>query len=399
MLIKALRLTNAEQTTDAEAMESFVRMRHHQQFSKGQVAEYIINFIKDPLFLDGECYPKVQEMVHEMGLEMCPLNDPAAVCEAMDMTGNGATLNKKGLEILRGVKHFLGFGRSKNPHHRGWLASRGDILDVEQAVHDIMQREVPFKTIMDPAKPHGVDGVLFDPLWPFFEEFLKSFGLLEIAKVRSVQVGATIDAADISRLVSQMSMGLKPIDPASLCPKTKLPLGALTATKFQSASNQRPFAIYFVKDGKTVYTTTFKLPFEFLAKMATDPPAPFKPFTIVVPQDGSSIWKSLGRGGGMKVYDEPCAHCAITDKQLTEPRLKPCPKCSAKKVPCYHWEVTDDDHLQKTQQAIDEMKSPENQFSTLFNYDPDKVDDLILHLNPGEARKYKQKNNIEFQPS
>ena len=100
----------------------------------------------------------------------------------------------------------------------------------------------------------------------------------------------------------------------------------------------------------------------------------------------------------MKVYDEPCAHCAITDKQLTKPRIKPCAKCSAKELPCYHWEVTDDDHLQKTQEAIDEMKSPENQFSTLFNFDPDKVDELILHLNPGEARKYKQKNNIECQP-
>jgi hypothetical protein len=117
-------------------------------------------------------------------------------------------------------------------------------------------------------------------------------------------------------------------------------------------------------------------------------------FESVSPQDGSSLWKALDRGGACKNKKDFCPYCACTSKQCVVPRSFPCERCAAiGRQKCYHWDVGDTATYAKVQESLDHLR-------TTFPYlagDQEVMSKIHMQYAPQEA--VKAETNIEFSPN
>ena len=125
----------------------------------------------------------------------------------------------------------------------------------------------------------------------------------------------------------------------------------------------------YAKDGKKAYKHFFKPWFDFIYKLKREG-LPYrdsnnpemKPFKIRLPQDASSIQKSLGMGGACKACDLFCHMCACRSHGANAQILKwreghlRCRKyCLRKEQPpkqCFHWEVDEPNEIDHKKQKI-----------------------------------------------
>ena len=145
--------------------------------------------------------------------------------------------------------------------------------------------------------------------------------------------------------------------------------GRTRLKSLQSNHNVYPMIMVYCRDGKEPYRDLFKDWFAFIYKIKKDG-LPFrnernpalKPFKVRIPQDVSSIQKSLNMGGACKACDMFCHMCACrsygASSQLMswrEGHLRCHTFCLCQENPpekCFHWEVDDNEEIIRKQQKI-----------------------------------------------
>ena len=150
---------------------------------------------------------------------------------------------------------------------------------------------------------------------------------------------------------------------------------------------------------KTLYQEHFKDFFDFFSKLNLEgiPELGSNPIMVSSPQDMSSMWKALGRGGGCKVKTFFCYCCATTSKDSATPRKTCCDSCLEKgRQKCFHSDTGDEDTLVRLNADLQQMTTT-HQFLQ-FEDTSGLLLKLQSHLNPSQFEKERDPSNIDFVP-
>jgi hypothetical protein len=158
-----------------------------------------------------------------------------------------------------------------------------------------------------------------------------AFGLSEIARKRSVRFHVSIDGAQISKRLVHVTMGLKVVDEAAICPFSKRPFVVSESDKLmQSRNHCFPICIMMHKDTSEIYDYVKPL-YKILNTLSNHSPDPlpqtsrmaangYLPIQLVHNGDMAATWKLTGLGGAAKRDKYPCYCCAIESSELWQPR-------------------------------------------------------------------------------
>jgi hypothetical protein len=195
---------------------------------------------------------------------------------------------------------------------------------------------------------------------------LKSHGLLDIAKERSVEVHQSLDGANLSKCISHTTYGFKVADKSALCPFTSKPIFANPdLAVMQSRNLSFPTKIIMNRETKNLMKH-FKAPFDaskILGSTDSNQVLPvLKPLRVAVNCNMSAAWKCLGMGGACKRDNNPCHCCAIRSDDLAAPNLVRCSlwcRESHDNKPeswcCYHHDFLSDENLEKMQSSLENI--------------------------------------------
>lgn len=119
----------------------------------------------------------------------------------------------------------------------------------------------------------------------------------------------------------------------------------------------------------------------------------FKKFIVKSPQDMSSHWKSLGKGGGCKNAIAFCHCCSCETKDLLKFRENKCIDCeNLNKEKCYHWPVADNQTLERTNKELLKLeKEPLHKILTTFDFST-----LLTRYNPQELNRFTDKDSVFY---
>ena len=125
-----------------------------------------------------------------------------------------------------------------------------------------------------------------------------------------------------------------------------------------------------------------------------------KPIMFWSPQDLSSVWKSLGKGGGAKCRRHFCHLCPCLSENIlfAKEGANMCDRCNATQASrCYHWKVCDEDTIPIFQEDLNvEMN---HYFEQYGNSITEVSRSSVLVYDPGAENKLEDHRNIEFTPS
>ena len=217
-----------------------------------------------------------------------------------------------------------------------------------------------------------------------------------------VIVAYTLDGAQLTNTLGHVTAGIKIVDPRALDPLTGIPLHV--SGKYQSRDLCFPTQITFGRDCKKLYEDCFQNFFEYF-NGTVKVPAKFglpelSNFRILSPQDMSSIWKTVGLGGGShtKHFFCYCCSCQKRDIRLAKQKLERCYDCTRLKIDrCFCHPVND-------KRRLDELHD------TLLNYTvhsldvgyrklKEVMDKSTIETKAIDTNKFKNANHIEFQPT
>jgi hypothetical protein len=338
---------------------------------KDTFAKSMMDIILNENLFDGSAKSEVFNVYDAYRTQHCPLTNGALIAEAMDL--NDYKVNHEALHVLRRI--------SNNDGMNGWIASHRSVTNAMNNVNELTNEIIPYELIP------GVDGVKFH-----YEKLLiyclKIFNLYDIAKTDgNILLAITLDQADISTNICHVTAGVKFIDKRGHDPITGLPIGSTNSLSPQSRDVCVPFKMILIKDSKEVYETYFRDFFEYFTNLEKNPPDGLKPFIVVSPQDMSSHWKTVLKGGAAKRDNYFCHCCKCDSKSIIKPRDSICKTCEKKgKKICYHWPVGDKTTIERIKQELQELEnSPEfkildnidiKKMKTHYNYQADPESDI-----------------------
>jgi hypothetical protein len=159
----------------------------------------------------------------------------------------------------------------------------------------------------------------------------ETFGLMDVAKQRPVELGLTSDGAQLTNTISIVAAGLKFNDMALCHPISKCPLllhepGSLV----QSRNLCFLLRIVIAKDSKKTLDGFRPLYMKFTTgKIARD--LQCHAFKMSFPGDMKRQWGALGAGGAAKVKENSCFACSCRSSTFHVPRDKTaCDLCKDK---------------------------------------------------------------------
>ena len=219
---------------------------------------------------------------------------------------------------------------------------------------------------------------------------------------KPVIVAYTLDGAQLTNTLGHVTAGIKIVDPRALDPITGIPLHV--SGKYQSRDLCFPTQITFGRDCKSLYQDCFQNFFEYFngtCKVEGKFGLPeLSNFRILSPQDMSSIWKTVGLGGGSHTKDFfcYCCSCQKRDIRLDKTNGNRCYDCKRLGVDrCFCHPVNDQSHIEELH-------------DTLFNYTVHSLDEgyqklaeiinkSTIETKNSESKKLTNPNHIEFEPT
>jgi hypothetical protein len=261
------------------------------------------------------CRPYLLQKCHETLLPFNPFLNPVELAKLMDL--NGAVLNLGGLHLLRAVKVEV---RQTEEGGSTWITSSYQIKKAMKHLEMKADGILPFRQL-DDCSMSEADWHYWDPqaatryesdepviIYDGFEfNFLKKILLIlklyKLDKIAMddtqapVNIGITLDGADLSHNYMHVTCGIKIVDPRAIDLQTGLPIGVDRSTAIQSRHHCHAFKFVLAKDSQQLYDDHFKSFFLFfqLLEEGTIIGANYGPGRIYVssPQDVSSFWKTL----------------------------------------------------------------------------------------------------------
>ena len=343
-------------------------------------ARHVFHELVNVIFLNGAFDDFSKKQYEDIIKKECPYNKAHRVCKEMDLSGG--VLNQSGINILRRVERLGKYGRN------GYLCSTNKIQKIQEIVHEHMSKMCPYKLITE----DGIDGVAFEPTM-MLDALLKLFKLYGIARTEgNVKLSSTLDGADLSRNIQHVTCRMKIVDPRAVNPCTGIPLGL---EGVQSRDFCFPIQILLTKDSKTLHQTHFTDFFDWTRELSTKGVLDYKPFDISSPQDVSSFWKCVGRGGACKQTEYFCHCCDIKSSNFIIPNLVKCSHCirTNNQHQCYHHDVCDSSFMESVK---NELKLLLETHDHLF--DSDKIAKMTIKLDPNDVFAAEDITNIDYEP-
>jgi hypothetical protein len=170
---------------------------------------------------------------------------------------------------------------------------------------------------------------------------------------QQVQMAATVDGGELAWKLTQVSAGIKLIDPHTINPLTgELLFGDSGHFKVQSRNVCYPLHVHIAKDNKQFYSDHMKPFFDDINRLEDDHPT----LTFAHGADMASLQKTVVRGGAMKSKTYGCYCCNIHKDDLARPNASPCTDCVRLGLtqPCYHKPVSDENMIERLRQERDE---------------------------------------------
>ena len=343
-------------------------------------ASHVFNELWTNNFLNGALDKIAKQEFEKDFIDQCPYNQPEPVLRVMDISGG--KVNQSCVNELRNVEQLGKYEKSK------YLVSTNKLKILQEQIHDKMDKICPYYMI---DNRDGVDGIEFDYSL-LLKYILKLFKLDRIAKkYGKVSIGITLDGADLSRNIQHVTCGIKILDPRAINPLTGIPIGL---EGVQSRDYCFPFKILLAKDTKALYQTHFKPFFAWARELHEKGLDEFKPFKVASPQDISSFWKCIGRGGACKRDEDFCHCCPLKSRDLIKPNLFKCVDCIRRcNRECYHHQVGDEKYLEDVKEDLQGLVDTHSHL-----FDDENVAKMTLKLSPNDIFANKDINNIDFDP-
>jgi len=254
-----------------------------------------------------------------------------------------ATVSFRAYDTIRMVE----FAEDDNKkYRRGLLYSRHKLTSLCRQLESHGAELLPF-TVSDNA-------VKFD-VRTATQFILNSHGLWnKVLNKEHVQLAATVDGGDLSWNITQVSAGLKMVDPRALDPINGTPLFGNTGyDKVQSKHHCYPLYVIIGKDNKELYKTHLSKFFDDVNALEVEH---VEGLQVAQCHDMCSLHKSLGVGGGMKVNILACYCCNRHRDDLAKPMDVRCEFCTGRGSthPCYHTEVSDEGIIERMREEWQE---------------------------------------------
>jgi hypothetical protein len=338
---------------------------------------------------NGECQTYLLDKAKGIIQRENPYRRAIEIAKVIDLSGS--VMNLSGYDNLR--RGMEADENGKIDRMGGWLTSTYQVKKAMKKVEEHAKGVIPF----DVVDIDGIDGFKFD-YEPLLLYLLDLFQLEDAARDNNqppVQISITLDGADLSRNVTHVTAGVKINDPRSIDPVSGLPIGVQDSRKVQSRELCFPFKSLLAKDSKELYDNHFGDFFDYFKDVqANGLDGGAIRINVTSPQDQSSFWKALKRGGACKVAKDFCHCCACTSEEVVLPKKVKCSRCQDKgKENCYHWDVCDADNMLRLQ----------GQLQSLQEMYPYLADDAVLsklkiRLDETQVNKLTDKTNIAFVP-
>jgi hypothetical protein len=179
----------------------------------------------------------------------------------------------------------------------------------------------------------------------------------EAGKERLVNVSTSIDAAQVTKNLSQTAAGLKIIDTGGVDPLKNMQSFFVDQNSLRDLQSQNTFLmkIILTKETKESFLQ-FNDVFYFFClyemdlaervcdehdqhKFKRDHLNDLKPLAVILTTDMVAEWKLVGAGGGIKSTEMFCNLCSCTSSDVHQPNKDHCDRhCSSKDADwhCYH---------------------------------------------------------------
>jgi hypothetical protein len=280
------------------------------------------------------------------------------VAKKIDLSGS--LLNLSGYHALR--KGIEGDEEGKIERNGGWLASKYHVMKSMKAVEVIAQINIPFSPIEAVAAKdgeNGIDSIVFD-FGKILGFLLKLYQLDEPHRDLTqppVEFSITLDGADLLQNISHVTAGIKINDPHAKDPIRGILIGYEDSRKIQSCELCWPFKIISAKETKTMYAYHFS---DFLNFFKQVEECGFDTYTlgffISPPQNLSSLWKAVGKGGARKQNIYFCCCCTCKSDDVHVPNQIRCNRCLLLgRQHCFHHPVRDTTTLSRIQERLTAM--------------------------------------------
>ena len=208
-----------------------------------------------------------------------------------------------------------------------------------------------------------------------------------------VTMAATCDGGDLAWKLTQISAGVKIVDPRAIDPCTgELLFGENGHTKVQSNTVCYPLHYYLAKDNKSFYDNKLSGFFEDINNFED---ANQNGLKFAQPADMASLQKTVKRGGAMKNKTYGCYCCNIHKNDLHKANLLPCQDCHVNGIthPCYHQPVSDEAMLER-------LKAEKIQHEQAWPHllcVPLPIHGSTIHFGPNVVDPSTDPRHIEFQ--
>ena len=325
----------------------------------------------------------------------------------MDLAGFNLSLS--GLEVLRRVD--VGSGK----YVRGILPSKSTMLRTARKVEEAANSFCPFRmigrstttTTTTSAFQGGADSSELDQQHQeedvcvedetFQEGFefdftmltktlLESFGIMDVAKQRPIDLSLTSDGAQLTNTVSHVTAGLKLNDMALCDPITKEPLllhepGSLV----QSRNLDFPYQCIVAKDSKKSMNGFRPLYGDFTSGVIARLLGCL-PFNMSCPGDMKLQWMALGCGGAAKVKEKFCFACSCRSATLHVPQDKTvCHLCMGKENDnddneCYHYPFLADSQIREELATLAALFNNFNDYAPSCHDDEDPANRKLMYV-------------------
>ena len=219
---------------------------------------------------------------------------------------------------------------------------------------------------------------------------------------KPVLIAYTLDGAQLTNALGHVTAGIKIVDPRAKDPITGIPLHL--SGKYQSRDLCFPAQITFGRDCKALYEDCFQAFFDYFndgCKVSAQFGLPeLSNFRVLSPQDMSSIWKTVGLGGGShsKEYFCYCCSCRKQDIRIGKVDCNRCSTCVRLLVPsCFCHEVNDETRMCELSETLESyiVNACDEGFVKLALV---KKQSKIL-TRSSETTKLTNAKHIDFQPS
>jgi hypothetical protein len=338
---------------------------------------------------NGECATYLLDKATGIIQRENPYRRAIEIAKVIDLSGS--VLNLSGYDTLR-----LGMEADENGRVKrmgGYLTSKYQVRKAMSLIEEHAKGVIPYEVV----DVDGIDGFKFE-YEPLLLYILKLFKLKDAARDINqppVQISITLDGADLSRNVTHVTAGVKINDPRSIDPVSGLPIGVQDSRKTQSRELCFPFKSLLAKDSKELYNNHFGDFFAFFKDVqANGLDGGAISIDVSSPQDQSSFWKALKRGGACKVAKDFCHCCACTSDGVITPNKVKCARCiETGRENCYHWEVGDEACMLRVQAELAVLKD-----TYPYLADESVLEKLKIRLDECQVNKLTDLTNIAYAP-